>query len=201
MRPSAVVVIAATCGLAAVGAQACRAREASPPPPEYRTTATVKDIMDSIVDPEADVLWNSVATIVSATGIEEKAPKTDEDWKTLRRSAIQLIEATNLLRIPGRKVAQPGEKSENPHIELEPAAIERLIKDDPAQWAQLINALHDAAVPALKVIESKNVEGLYDVGDKLEAACENCHRHYWYPPGSAPIWNIDQGLRNGSVRP
>jgi len=157
--------------------------------------------MDSIVDPEADVIWNSVATIVSATGIEERAPKTDEDWATLRRSAIQLIEATNLLRIPGRQVAKPGEKSQNPHIELEPGAIERLIADDPATWKQLIDGLHDAAAPALKVIESKSVEGLYDVGDKMEAACENCHRHYWYPPGTAPIWKVDEGLRKGSVRP
>jgi hypothetical protein len=36
--------------------------------PQFRPTATVKDIMTSIVDPSADVLWNSVATIVTATG-------------------------------------------------------------------------------------------------------------------------------------
>src|SRR6058998_1516593 len=88
---------------------ACRAQQ----PPEYRPTATVKDIMDSIVDPSADVLWDSVVTIVSAAGIEEKRPRTEEEWLTVRRSAVQLIEATNLLLIPGRHVARPGERAED----------------------------------------------------------------------------------------
>src|SRR5687767_13080996 len=76
---------------------------------QFRPTATIKDIMVSVIDPEADVLWNSVATIVTASGTEEREPRTDEDWATLRRSAIQLVEATNLLRVPGRHVARPGE--------------------------------------------------------------------------------------------
>ena len=77
--------------------------------------------MDSMVDPNADYIWESVATIVTAAGTEERQPRTDEDWITLRRRAIPLIEATNLLQMPGRHVAKPGEKSENPGIELEPA--------------------------------------------------------------------------------
>ena len=31
--------------------------------------------MMSIIDPEADVLWNSVATIVSVSGTEEREPQ------------------------------------------------------------------------------------------------------------------------------
>ncbi len=158
------------------------------PAPAYRPTATVKDIMDSIVDPNADVLWNSVATIVSVTGTEEREPRTDEEWTAVRRSAIQLVEATNLLRMPGRQVARPGEKSENPHVELQPEAIQRLILDDPATWTTLIDGLHDAALPALDAINARNAKGLFDAGDKLEHACESCHQHYWYPPKSAPAW-------------
>ena len=126
----------------------CSAREDPQPQSDFRPTATVKDIMVSIIDPEADVLWNSVATIVSLTGTEERAPRTDEEWATVRRSAIQLVEATNLLRIPGRLVARHGEKSENPRIELEPETIQKLIAEDPATWSKLVNRLHDAAVPA-----------------------------------------------------
>src|SRR5438093_13128239 len=69
---------------------------------EYRTTATIKDIMDSMVDPGADYIWDSVETVVSAKGIEEKQPRTDEEWKEVRRRAIMLLEATNALQIPGR---------------------------------------------------------------------------------------------------
>ena len=32
--------------------------------------------MDSMVDPVADVIWNSVATIITKEGVEERAPRT-----------------------------------------------------------------------------------------------------------------------------
>jgi len=44
-------------------------------PPEYRLTATAKDIMDSFVDPGSDYIWDSVETVFSAKGIEEKYPQ------------------------------------------------------------------------------------------------------------------------------
>jgi plastocyanin len=166
----------------------CSAREDPQPQSDFRPTATIKDIMVSIIDPEADVLWNSVATIVSAAGTEEREPRTDEEWAAVRRSAIQLVEATNLLRIPGRHVARPGEKSENPRIELQPETIQKLIVEDPATWTSLVNRLHDATVPALTAIDAKNAKGLFDAGEYIEHACEACHQQYWYPPAHAPAW-------------
>ena len=184
-------LIALTAGLSIALALACGRRETpAEPAAPFRPTATIKDIMTSIVDPESDVFWHSVATVVSATGTEERRPSTDEEWATLRRSAIQLVEATNLLMIPGRMVARTGEKSENPKVELEPPAIQKLIADDPAAWAKLVGGLHDAAAPALKAIDAKNADQLFEAGGHLEDACEQCHRQYWYPPGHAPAWKI-----------
>ena len=151
--------------------------------------------MTSIVDPESDVLWNAVATIVSLTGTEEREPKTDEEWAAVRRSAVQLVEATNLLRIPGRLVARHGEKSENPRIELQPETIQRMIAEDPATWSRLVDGLHDAAVPALTAIDAKNAKGLFDAGEHMEHACESCHQQYWYPPKEAAAWRHEPGGR------
>ena len=36
-------------------------------------------------------------------------------------------------------------------------------------------------VPALKAIEAKDAQGLWDAGGKIDMACENCHLKYWYP--------------------
>ena len=155
---------------------ACRAKQ-----PEYRPTATVKDIMDSIVDPQADIIWNSVATIVSAAGTEERAPHTDEEWAAVRRSAVQLVEAPNLLLMLGRRVAQPGQKSDNPKIELEPEEIEQRINADRASFETLARGLQDSAVLVLKAIDAKDVQGVTDAGEKIDTACENCHLKYWYP--------------------
>ena len=76
------------------------AETSAPPDLRFVPTATVKDIMDSVVDPNADYIWDSVAVTVSASGIEERAPQTDEEWKELRRHTIALLEATNLLLVP-----------------------------------------------------------------------------------------------------
>jgi hypothetical protein len=151
------------------------------PAPEYRNAATVKDIMDSIVDPNADFIWDSVSTSVTAKGIEEKAPKTDDDWKELRRHTIALMEATDLLQIPGRPVAKPGEKAENPQVELSPEVIKTLIDSDRRAWIDFNHGLHDATAKILLAVDKKDVAGVLDAGDGIDKACENCHKQYWYP--------------------
>lgn len=168
---SAALLVATACGT-------------QPPQPEYRVTATVKDIMDALVDPSADVLWESVGEIINASGVEQRAPKTDEEWATVRRHAIQLLEATNLLLMQGRSVAQPGEKSKNPGVELAPEQIQTLINEDRAAWTKLVHGLYDSALPALKAIDAKNAQGLMDAGEGIDRACENCHLRYWYPKKS-----------------
>jgi hypothetical protein len=161
---------------------------ASQTQPEYRPTSTVKDIMDSVIDPSADALWDSVEVIATLEGTEHKEPKTDEDWKTLRRHAIALVEASNLLLIPGRHVAQPGEKAEDARVDLHPEEIEALLIKDPGAWALRAHRLHDAATESLRAVEARDVTALVNSGETLDAACESCHRNYWYrtpPPDSA----------------
>lgn len=156
------------------------------PQPEYRTTATIKDIMDALVDPGSDYIWDSVETVVSAKGTEEKAPHTDEDWKQVRNHAIMLIEATNLLQIPGRHVAKSGEKADDPKVELSPEQIEENINKDRESWIKYAHGLHDATMEAFKAIEAKDSEGLLNAGDGIDNACEKCHLQYWYPNEARP---------------
>ena len=160
----------------------CSAPPAPAPLPEFRPTSTVKDIMDSIVDPSADVVWDSVAVLVTAQGTEERAPKTDEEWKEVRRRAVSLVEASNMLLVPGRHIARPGEKAEDPKIELRPEQIESMVEQDRASWTALAHGLHDAAMESLKAIDAKDKTALLYSGDGLDKACENCHLKYWYPP-------------------
>jgi hypothetical protein len=146
-----------------------------------RPTSTIKDIMDSVVDPSADAVWEAVATTVSAAGIDERRPRTDEEWANVRRHAIALLEATNLLLMEGRHVAKPGEKAENQDVELNPEEIEALIAKDRASFIKLAHGLYDAALPALKATQDRNADALLDAGEGIDMACENCHLKYWYP--------------------
>ncbi len=147
---------------------------------------TIKDIMDSIVDPSSDVLWESVVTDIGPNGVEQHEPRTDEEWATVRRNAVQLLESTNLLLIEGRTVAKPGEKSATPGIELEPEQIQALIDGDRPTYIKLALGLRQEAQATLDAIEARNVQKLSEAGAALDVACENCHKVYWYPKDKQP---------------
>jgi hypothetical protein len=171
---------------------ATSACQSAPPPPsapalpEYVPTATIKDLMQSIVDPSADVVWLSVTTVQSAEGTKDTKPITDAEWKKVRLGAIALAEAGNLLMMPGRHVAAAGEKSETPGVELEPSEMEALIDKDRPAWMERARHLHDAGLAAIQAVDAKDAQKVFEVGEQIERACENCHSQYWYPNEKIP---------------
>jgi hypothetical protein len=186
---SVVLCLTALVLTAACHQQPAQTQTQAPPPadpPEYFPTATVKDIMQSVVDPSADVVWQSVTTVQSAKGTVDSAPKTDEEWTKVRHGAIALTEAANLLMVPGRHVARPGEKSETPGVELEPSEMEVLINKDLTAWHMRAKALHDAGLAAIQAVDAKDAPKVFEVGEKIERACEGCHSQYWYPNEKIP---------------
>jgi hypothetical protein len=137
--------------------------------------------MDSMIDPSADYLFETIVQIVDETGIIDKTPQTDEEWKEVRRHALILLEAPNLMTTPGRKVAAPGEKAEFPQVELHPEQIQKLIDDDRASFVRRARKLQDAAALALETIDARDKDALFKALEQVDKACENCHLHYWYP--------------------
>jgi hypothetical protein len=111
---------------------------------------------------------------------------TDEEWELTRQGAIRLVEATNLLVMPGRSVARPGEQSEAPGVELEPAQMEELINKDRAAFYKRARELHDAALEALRAIERRDTDAIFDIGERIDEKCEACHIQYWYPNQKLP---------------
>jgi len=176
-------LLAALC-LCAVFVGAC----AGPAEPEFRVTATIKDIMDAVIDPNADALWDSVEIDATLQGVQRKEPTTDDDWKALKRHAIALSEASNLLLMNGRHVARPGEKAEDERVDLNPEEIEARINDDRASWVTFAHGLQDAALANIQAIDARDLTRFLDAGDTLDKACESCHRKYWYrvPPPAGP---------------
>jgi hypothetical protein len=173
-RASFVFVLAT---IAAV-TSACSPRQ---PAPVLTAPATIKDIMDAMVDPSADYIFESVAEIADEQGISQRAPHTDDEWREVRRHAVQLLEAPNLLVMPGRQAARPGERSDNPEVELQPNQIQKLLDDDPVLFQTRAQTLQAAAQAAMTAIDARDPKALFDAAGKLDKACENCHLQYWYP--------------------
>jgi hypothetical protein len=154
---------------------------------QFKPSATLQEIMLSVIDPNVDPIWDSISTEVSDAGTIEIRPETDEEWETLLNHAISLREVSNLLVIEGRDVAHSHANTSSHESELQAQAIQTLIA---AQWPEFIqraHALHDAANLAVEAIDAKNVERLEEVGGIIEHACESCHSQFWYPGDKVPV--------------
>ena len=156
----------------------------------YRATATVRDLMQSVVAPSAQGMWDAVGTISNPKGTVNLEPKTDAEWAAVRRHAIALVESTNLLVIPGRHIAPPDATTlraddADPGAELPPAEIEKRVLANWPAWTAMAHALHDSAMSMLKTIDTKDARGLETTGSDLDGVCESCHLTFWYPPRPA----------------
>ena len=184
---------ALTASLITVGA--CERSEPEPTPapaqPEYQPTATVRELMHSVIDPSADTVWLSVWSELTDKGFFDYRPETDEEWAAVRRGAITLLESANLLMIPGRPVAHPGEKSVAPGVELEPDEIAGLIAKDRNAWNARAIVLHQVATSVIEAIDAKDADRVFDLGQQIEAVCESCHQQYWYPGQVIPTFPAD----------
>src|SRR5262252_9465667 len=135
---------------------------------------SIKDLMESIVDPSADAIWGAVRTVVDKEGVHETFPKTREEWLEVRRAAVRIIEGANLLMMPGREAAPPGTRSEAPGVELEPPEMTALIKKNQKGFEAFARALQAVGLEALRAADSKDVPQLMDVGARMENVCESC---------------------------
>lgn len=146
-------------------------------------TLSVKELMEHIIDPTSDWVFDAAVVDVSAKGVSETKPLTDDDWLKVERGGLLLAESTNLLKMPRRMV--PLEEEGKPHQpgepELPPDQIKAKIDQDPALWYKYADGLRAASLEAVKVARARDFEGLFKVGSDIDRACENCHLEYWYP--------------------
>jgi hypothetical protein len=178
-----------------LGISACSPKTPPAAPPksepvvsELRPVASVLDIMLDVVDHNADILWESVATISGPKGVEERQPRTDKEWAAVRTNALLVIEGANMLMVEGRKVARPGQQLEEPGgaTDFTPAQAQVEIEKDRPAFIAFAHSLQDAAGSALAAIEKRDANALLEAGGDLDEACENCHKRYWYPNSPTP---------------
>ncbi len=135
-----------------LGGIACAACGAEPIP--FTPVSDVKLLMQRVVDPAADAVWDSVGTIITIDGIEEIAPQTDEEWTAVRYGAAVLMESGNLLMLGDRA------------------------RDNEA-WMRLSADLAEAGAAALAAAEARDPEAVFAVGEQVYFACDRCHNLYW----------------------
>jgi hypothetical protein len=132
------------------------------------------------IDPAADLIWGSVGTVVTRAGTLERQPHTAEEWSEVRNRALLLVEATNLLAVPGRRVASRDFPPDAPGV-LGSADIQRQWDESPSAFAAYAGLLRDAGLAVMLAAEQQDAVALSRAGEALDDACEACHRANWYP--------------------
>ena len=116
--------------------------------------ATVRQIMTQLTSPASEVVFSAVLTVSSPAGVENIAPKDDEEWQKVVDNAAMLVESGNLL-LMGDRVQDQGD------------------------WIKMTHALIEASIVSMKAAKAKDVDALYDSFDGLYLSCENCHLKYF----------------------
>jgi hypothetical protein len=98
-------------------------------------------------------VYNAVGDIVTAEGVEEILPETDEEWAVIANSAAALVESGNLLLLGDRAV-------------------------DDGDWVTITRALIQAGTTALTAAEAQDVDGILAIGVDINTTCDDCHAQY-----------------------
>jgi hypothetical protein len=160
-------------------------------PGGLQPAASIIDLMLDPIDSSADFLWEAVATVSTEAGIEEYQPRTDEEWETVRRKALSIMEGANLLVTEGRPVAHPGQQLEDPPGpgDYTPEQAQQQIEKERATFVAYARALQSTAGDLKNAIEKRDLDAYLEAGGALDEACEACHTKFWYPDAPVPPGN------------
>ena len=126
--------------------------------PQFQVVATNDQVMDAIIIPNAQAIWDSV---VYTNGELVASPKTDDDWYNLQMNGYALAEAGNLLKIPPRA------------------------RED-ADWHQWATDLTTKARDVIRAAEAKDIQAMLVSGGEVYNVCTDCHRKYVTGDPNAP---------------
>lgn len=130
---------------------------AATPPPPYKPVGDTKQLMALVLEPAADVIWDSAGTIMTMEGEEDLSPTTDEGWLAVQHSAAVVAETGNLLMMPGRA-------------------------QDAEDWVEISQGLIAVGEKARAAAEAQDKEALFDAGGEIYQVCLSCHQIYWTEP-------------------
>ena len=124
-----------------------------PQPPPFRPVVDNKVLMNAVLERQANIVWESVGTIMTSEGTEERRPQTEEEWTAIHDAAVTITEAGNLLMMIPRA-------------------------EDGREWMQSAAAMIAQGERMIAAIDRKNPKEVFDIGADLYESCVNCHTQY-----------------------
>jgi hypothetical protein len=131
-----------------------------PPPQPFEEAVNLRELMLHVVEPAAEIYWDSVGTIMDVEGTHYIAPTTPDEWIAVENAAATLAEAGNLLLIPARR------------------------REDP-RWQEYAAAMLESGRQALAAADSRDVDAVFVAGGDVYVVCADCHAAF--APALLPV--------------
>ena len=152
-RPSGVTdqtKVAAQAGQISPAEKIARASAGKADDAPYYTKLPLNEFMPHVMQYAGDGIWKRQGYINDSTGEHSLFPKNDEEWEQAESAARTLVEVTNVLLIPGRRVPDP-------------------------DWDKAVLRVRAVALEAAGAAEKKNKDAWFAAGSELDVACDACH--------------------------
>ena len=135
----------------------------------FAVAGNLAQLMRGVTFPNANILFN----------VQVKDPAKDKPampipfdyvqwgttvyygWQTVDQAALALVETAPLFLLPGRRCENG-----------KPVPVDR------ADWKQYTAALMDVGREAYKAAQTRDVDAVVKVADRLNESCANCHKVY-----------------------
>lgn len=125
----------------------------APQAPPFKAIVETKDLMDNVMERQADIVWGAAGQIITAEGVQDLRPKTEEEWANVKAAAINLTETGNLLMVAPRA-------------------------QDNDRWMKNVQLMMAQGEKMISAIDRRDSQAMFDVGSDLYDTCTNCHMHY-----------------------
>lgn len=116
------------------------------------------EVMGHVIDPAAWTYWRGSGTEVTAKGERDLSPTTEEGWTELENGAAVLIEAGNILQLPGRT------------------------REPVADWNKYAQQLTARGREAKEAAEKHDKAAVYAKGGEVYEVCTACHKQFVIDP-------------------
>jgi mono/diheme cytochrome c family protein len=135
----------------------------------FAVAGNLAQLMRGVTFPNANILFN---VQVKDPGKEKPAMPMPFDyvawggtvyygWQAVDQAALALVETAPLFMLPGRRCENG-----------KPVPIDR------ADWKQYTQALMDVGREAYRAAQTRNVDAVVKIADRLNESCANCHKVY-----------------------
>jgi hypothetical protein len=155
---SATVVVAIALGVTTLAG--CGAgKEAASPATEAPVAAAPAETLTLPISQNAVMVALTTHSSDAIFAAATKAPKSDDDWSELEYHAYQLVIAGKVIQLVG---TGPNDKAwvSNP------------------EWKRFAEELTAIGEQALGMAQTKRLEAIEDVGNRLIEVCEGCHKAF-----------------------